>query len=231
MSGKGLNYRNEYWFPPSIWTGETVFIIGGGPSLKGMKLDCLHGQRVIGCNDAYRMGFGHIQRKQSNFPLRPSSSWVQIVLFGDTCWFNHHRDEVVLNRHRFMFISMASQNPCCESVEWMKRLPEGLATRDHKKHIGWNRSTGAGAINLALLLGAKRVVLLGFDMKMSDANEANWHVNEVNTPIPSDYEKFTVGMETIARELPEKYPHAEILNAGPDSALNCFTKVSLESVL
>lgn len=230
MSNKGLNHCNKYWFPPEIWKGETVFIIGGGPSLRGMEFKSLHGERVIGCNDAYRMGYDSIFHNQGLFPLRPYSSWIQVILFGDNCWFAHHRDEIIKQYERYFFISMASQNPNCETVHWMKRQPEGLTTRESKK-IGWNKSTGAGAINLALLLGAKRVVLLGFDMKMGDENQANWHVNEVNTPIPSDYVKFAEGMETIAKELSEKYPDAEILNAGPDSALECFTKVTLESTL
>jgi len=224
---EALHFENEYWFPPALWHGETVFIIGGGPSLKGMDWEALHGQRIIGCNDAYRLGL--IYNNQENFPLRPSS-WIRIILFGDSCWFDHHREEIEPNANRFVFISMASRNPHCEAVRWMKRQPEGLTMPIDRK-IGWNKSTGAGAINLALLLGARRVVLLGFDMKMGEDNQANWHVNEVNTPIPEDYIKFRTGMELIAKELPQKYPHAEVLNAGPDSALKCFPIVSLESLL
>ena len=230
---EGLNFENEYYFPPEIWKDETVFIIGGGPSLKGMEWKNLYGKRVIGCNDAYQLGFKPAYKSpylESCFPLRPTSSWIQIILFGDNCWFAEHRDHIVKREEHHLFISMASQNPHCESVSWMRREPEGLTTRDSGK-IGWNKSTGAGAINLALILGAKRIVLLGFDMKMGKDHQANWHSNEVNQPIPSDYIKFSTGMELIAMQLSDKYPNIEILNAGPDSALDCFEKVNLEEIL
>jgi hypothetical protein len=65
MSGKkgGIETR---WIAPKMWAGGTAFIVGGGPSLKGVDLTPIHHRRVIGVNNAYRMG-----------------NWVDICWFGD----------------------------------------------------------------------------------------------------------------------------------------------------
>jgi hypothetical protein len=60
-----------YWEAPStLWSGEVVYIIGGGPSLKTLDLGVLADRRVIGCNDAYMLG-----------------PWVGICFFGDYGWY------------------------------------------------------------------------------------------------------------------------------------------------
>ena len=58
--------REDAWIPPQIWKGQTVFILGGGPSLNEANLDLIHDRRVIGVNNAYQLG-----------------SWVDVCWFGD----------------------------------------------------------------------------------------------------------------------------------------------------
>lgn len=58
--------REDAFTPPKIWRGQTVFIIGGGPSINDTPLHLLHGRRVIGVNNAYLLG-----------------PWVDVCWFGD----------------------------------------------------------------------------------------------------------------------------------------------------
>ncbi len=47
---------SDLWPIPKIWNKSTVFIIGGGPSLLDIDLSLLHDKRVIGVNQAYKLG-------------------------------------------------------------------------------------------------------------------------------------------------------------------------------
>jgi hypothetical protein len=58
--------KQEAWRIPKMWKGQTVFIIGGGPSLNGTPLHLIHEHRVIGVNCAYMLG-----------------DWVDVCWFGD----------------------------------------------------------------------------------------------------------------------------------------------------
>ena len=112
-------------------------------------------------------------------------------------------------------------------VPWLWFLPrESLGL--HHQSLGWNANTGATAVNLALLLGAKRIFLLGFDMKLSKDGKANWHQNTLDKPDSGIYEtKFIPGFERLQKDLEKKFPGKEIINITDDSALNLFPKVKV----
>jgi hypothetical protein len=87
------------------------------------------------------------------------------------------------------------------------------------------------AINLALLLGASRVFLLGFDMK-TDGGKTNWHdANISKTITDASYHRFEKGFVEIVKDLPVVFPGRQIFNCGTDSRLRAFPKMSLEEAL
>ena len=202
-----------YWIPESIWDGKDVFIIGGGTSLQGFDWSPLHGKNVLGCNDAYALG-----------------DWVDVCVFGDMPWFRKHRE--ALKDFKGIKVAMTGTNPLDSTIKWVHCWPRGLCAGKHRPdRVGWNGCTGAGAINLALRMGAQRVILLGYDMKLGKDETGkvamNWHPNHVDTPDPDFVERFTPGFERIAQDLEKVFPGREVFNAGPDSDLDVFPKVSL----
>lgn len=99
----------------------------------------------------------------------------------------------------------------------------GLSTK--KGTINTNRNSGAAAINLAYHLGAKRILLLGFDMKHKGAR--HWfgeHPKNLNQH--SDYAGFAERFRSI---LPERYG-IEIWNVTRDTALDAFPRYDLDEV-
>ena len=48
----GKKPKYEYGKVNEIWTGETVYLIGGGPSLKNFEWNSLHGKKTIAINKA-----------------------------------------------------------------------------------------------------------------------------------------------------------------------------------
>ena len=231
------------WNIPRIWEGGDVFIIGGGPSVPfqfgvpedvyqdvavGKRLPSayskfmksLHGKHVVGVNNAYLIGL-----------------WIDVAFFGDHSWYLVHRMrlakfpnlKVTCNPR---FDGKTSRNDRVKFVARDREKRFGISPDPSK--VAWNNNSGAAAINLAVHLGAKRIVLLGFDMKGNGAY-THWHGshhrNEKDaTRIKSPpFRRHLKGFPTIARDA--KKMGVEILNASPDSAIDVFPKASLLEVL
>lgn len=193
---------------PRLWNG-TVFVLGGGPSLKEMDLSSIHDQPVIGVNDAFKLGH-----------------WVDVIWFGDSRWYNWNK--YYLNYHPGIVFGCPPTSKIFPKVIQVDRK-EGFGLTSVRHQVVWNKSSGASAINLALHLGAKRVVLLGFDMKVVDGQH-NWHNNHKHFPNTNIYEKrFLPPFEKIASDA--KGLKLEILNATPGSALTLFPMVNLADVI
>lgn len=197
-----------YWKPKAVWEGHDVFIIGGGDSLRTFDWQLLKDERTIGCNTAFLLG----------------ESICKVCIFGDPKWFRKFKDEVV-NYKGVLFTSHSEFRRT--NLDWLFYIPrkvKGLGVDT----LGWNANTGSTAINLALIFGAKRVLLLGFDMHLSKAGKANWHDRPCDNPTNGVYKKFIKGFEQIKRELPKVFPGREIINITDNSDLNLFPKVGVK---
>lgn len=198
------------WRTIDLWRGATVFILGGGPSLSKMDLSSLESRRVIGVNDAFKL----------------KSGLVDICWFTDCRWHKWNKDTLPLFKGLIV-----SGSPCkcvLPGVLKLKRWDKIGLTTDPSQ-VYWNKSSGASAINLALHLGASKVVLLGFDMKMGSSGH-NWHSNHKHVPRSTVYQHlFLPPFEKIAKDA--KVLGLEIVNATPGSALDVFPKVNLLTVL
>lgn len=95
-------------------------------------------------------------------------------------------------------------------------------------------NSGAQAINLATLAGARRLILIGFDMCKGEVDgkpdQVHWHGDHPrplnNAP---SFERFIEGMGKMAADL-----HAdgiEVVNCSAKSALPYWPKRSLEDAL
>lgn len=153
--------------------------------------------------------------------------YVDIVWFGDPSWYEWHeewlRDFGGLKVH-------CSENRWDRNPE-LKRLGRdkskfGLSTKTG--HVCWNKSSGASAINLACLLGAKRIILLGYDMRKIDGQK-NWHQDHKVHQDDAPFKKFLKPFSKIAKDLKEL--GVECLNATEGSAIKQFPIIKLEEVL
>ena len=198
------------WIPVKSWDGEDAFIIGGGDSLKSFDWNLLKSENTIGCNDAFKHGV----------------DVCKVCIFGDVKWFKafelelHHYKGTVFTNATALYRTR---------LDWlwvMKRQPLGL----YNDALGWNYNTGASAVNLALLLGAKRIFLLGFDMQLSKDGKINWHVNKLDKPkaVVKVFPDFLKGFKKLAIDLKTKFPGVEVINITDDSKLNEFPKVGVK---
>ena len=88
-------------------------------------------------------------------------------------------------------------------------------------------NSGAGAIVVAIVGGAKRIILLGYDCQKTQG-KAHWHGDHPKhlgnaNKIDSWGKKFA--------ELNKDYQHIEIINASRETALTCFPQMDLNKCL
>lgn len=201
----------QFWTPPMDWLGETVFIIGGGSSLKGFDWDLIRHQKIIGANDAYSLG-----------------PFVDYCLFADSPWYRVHKEN--FHKAEATMVGLTVQPLDSNYAYWMRREIHGIEKGGF--NLGWFGNTGLSCICLAIAMGAKKICLLGFDMKADEDNgNCNWHENNISTNVPNTYNKFINKAKILKEEMDKHCSDVEVVNCNLDSAMDVWPKVNLESVL
>lgn len=187
--------------PIPKWEGEDAFIIGGGRSLLGFDWPQLEDENTIGCNHAFIHGF----------PI------CKVCVFGDFGFWESSKGELE-SYDGWVVTNYRTMNPP-PWLHFYPRMDDGLGT----DKLAWNSNTGSVAVNLALIMGAKRVFLLGFDMHRKNQNKPHWHDKTIERPTDSMadeiYARFMQGFEIINAALPEVFPGREIINITDGSSL------------
>jgi hypothetical protein len=86
-------------------------------------------------------------------------------------------------------------------------------------------------VNLAMLLGAKRIVLLGYDMKAGARGKKHHHPDHAgrNPTGAAQFKGWVAAFATMAPDLAKA--GVEILNCSRETALDMFPRAKLEDVL
>lgn len=229
------------WQVPRMWEDGDVWIIGGGPSVtkefgipdevvqsvaKGQSppnvyspyMSFLHDKHIIGINVAYMLG-----------------NWVDMVFFGDKGFYLANQNGLAL------FPNLrVSCLPSMGNNSWIKCLPRdteharGISTSP--KLVSWNGNSGAAAISVAAWAGAKRIILLGFDMKLSPTKTQHWHnlygrgeIKEDKKLMALPFARHLRGFDQIAKDA--RKMGIEILNCSPESTITQFPKYSLKELM
>ena len=200
------------WIPKEEFKGEDVYIIGGGPSLEGFNWKKLEDKNTIGCNSAFRLG----------------SRVCNICFFSDPNWFDKFYDMLAEWGGRVVTHHSAMKK---RKEDWLYVMERGTKKGLYKDRLFYGGNSGCGAINLAFLMGAKRVLLLGFDCKPGKDNQPNWHKYQIEAMMPGVHDKFLKGFKTLSEALPVVFPDREVINLTPGSAIpyfpfNTFKKVA-----
>lgn len=102
---------------------------------------------------------------------------------------------------------------------------------DEVGKIGGGGNSGFQALNLAVQLGATRVLLIGFDMH--DRGGVHWYGRNnwvgANNPTDSNFRRWIRALNIAAPVLANR--GVEVVNASPFSDLQCFPKASIEEWL
>lgn len=103
----------------------------------------------------------------------------------------------------------------------------GISTDPERIHTGSN--SGFQALNLAILGGASRILLLGYDMQES-GGKSHWFGDHPGTlKRTSPYAVFRKAFEDAADQIARL--GVEVINCSRETSLTCFPRVALLEVL
>jgi len=183
---------------------QIIYVVGGGPSLKGFDWERLKDKYVIAVNRSYQ-----------------KIPWAQIVYFTDKRFFGWFPD---LISHKGLKISGGKVGHP-DIINYRFTGAGGIDLNSGCLRHGNN--SGYAAINLAIQFGAKIVILLGFDMEIKETS--HWHEGYSITTRPHAYDKMIPHFDSLAEQA--KKLGVTILNASPESRLEAFPKITLEQAL
>jgi hypothetical protein len=199
------------------WVTRTAVIIASGPSLtaEDCELVCqaraADKARVVSVSNAWKLTAG----------------FADVFYAADRRYWKHYLPQMLkagVPRERML--------TCCNvtaSLHQIKRMKaanrKGLGT--YELHTGGN--SGFMGANLAVLYGATRILLLGFDMEDKDDRK------HFDGPHPSPLVQAMPFKEWIKRfedAVPDfKRKGVEVINCSRRTALGCFPRVALAEAL
>jgi hypothetical protein len=222
------------WTIPKIWEGGQCVIIGGGPSivqqfdipesvvqavrLKQVGADAyspylspIHGCHVIAINMAYKLG-----------------NWIDCVFFGDASFLTKCQVDV-LNWEGLRVTNSSNESTYQGRLKIVGRDDKKLGISNYPDKLCWNLNSGGGAIDLAVHFGVKRVILLGFDMKLGEDGKSHWHkyYAPTETMIEQSMQSHIRCFPIIAKDLKGK---VEVINCNPDSAIKDFPRMNFKDI-
>lgn len=197
-----------------VWEGRTVVCIATGPSLTPEQIVTIRaaGVPTIVVNDAYLL-----------------APFADVAYFADVKWWNWHKARPEWKAFAGERCSIWMGPGCCPDVEvhmLKNAMVSGLSLDPGAICTGSN--SGYQALNIAILTGAKRVVLVGYDGRAGPDGRQHFfgeHPDKSHAPYEVTRGRFG---EMVA---PAKKAGVEILNATPKSWVECFPMVSLAESL
>jgi len=168
---------------PCLWENSTVYILGGGPSLLDQDLSLIYNKRVIGVNQAYKLG-----------------NWIDVCWYGDKQWYPSQLPNINSFKGLILTCSAEAQEPRrYKNVNYIGRGAQSGIYTEKNTHIAWNGNSGASAVNVAWWFGADRVVLIGFDCQLPEDKRngrTHWHddygkrINKRTGQLIDNYSRF-----------------------------------------
>lgn len=194
---------------------DTCFIIGGGPSLLKYIPDkkVLVDKNIITTNNAYSL-----------FPN------ALVAHFADKSWWGW-------NKEKFLPTFKNDITTCAhrKSEDYDKKRITIFLNGDKKGGISTDKNklngnnTGHQAINLAVHLGFKKIILVGFDMDPK-ARQSHWHNEHRRTTNTGNYEGTMIpGMKQIVPY--QKELGFKVYNINKESNLKCFDFADIKEFL
>lgn len=186
---------------------DTIVCIASGASLTQADVDyCRNKARVLVVNDNYR--------------LAPWADWLYAC---DGAWWRVYASDV---QDTFAGECWTRDQPAADKygLHWIESSPEPGLSRDPWL-IREGKNSGYQAINLAYHFGAKRIVLLGYDMGGS-----HWFGEHPQSlPVKSNYDAFRREFPALARDL--KAEGVEVINCSRNTILDVFRQSTVGKVL
>lgn len=201
---------------PKIFSADDrVVIAASGPSLRVEDLSYCRGRvKLIAVNDAWRL-----------------APWGNLLYGGDFRWVDYYNGVPGFHGEKWTQDERAAKK---YDWNWVKAISEnnpGNGLSFNPRWIRTGHNSGYQALNLALLMGAQKIFLLGYDMQKADGGRREYFFDDYPAAInlPSDYQIFINKFREAVDSL--EHFNAKVINCTPGSAMDCFPMMSLREAL
>ncbi len=197
------------------WPGETFVLLGCGPSLTAEDVEYCRGRaRVVCINTAYQL-----------------APWADVLFASDWKWWKWHRDATAT----FAGLKYTVRDP--SKRRWYPdalhlRAMMGSDFQTDPSCLGTPArglsSSGYLAINLAVHLGAVRILLLGYDLCRDTQGRSHFfgeHPDGIKPPLSGFVTAFN------ALVAPLRKVGVTVVNCSRHTVLQTFPRMSLEAAL
>lgn len=200
------------------WPERTAFVVASGPSLTAEDCALLREHRakdscrVVSVSNAWKL----------------CSPWADAYYAADRRYWMSYFDPM-----RKANIPLARMWTQCSSTVDACGVRRVRAV--NKPGLGdgvlyTNSNSGAMGIGLAVLFGAKRIVLLGMDMQLGPNGKKHFDGNHPAPLVQSMcFEDWRNRLKILSQDASKR--GITILNASRATALTCFKRVTLEETL
>lgn len=174
----------RFWKIPKLFPGKTILLVATGPSMSDLDLEPAKGLcPTIAINNA----------------SITTAPWADFYFFGDNRWWRWYKDSIPASFPGRIITTSAA------------KFTDGRVLRINKEYnapLSWDPlavsglDSGTIAINVAVLLGAKRIVLAGYDMAFAEDGRAHHHEDHPEPTREQHYiEKFQPQYPPLLAEL------------------------------
>lgn len=197
-------------FAPAQWSeDEVAVLVASGPSITQEDVDyCREKARVLVVNDCYKL-----------------APWADALYACDPAWWTLHEGAPAFKGQRWTQSKKAAE---LWNLSWITGdHRSGLSLEPELIHFGHN--SGYQALNLAVLFGVKKIILLGYDMKRTNGKE-HWfgdHPPKLKVAIP--FPMFLKAFDSVGPDL--ERAGVNVINCTRETALTCFPKAELRETL
>lgn len=195
------------WDVPPMWQGQTVAVMASGSSMSQAAADCVQ----------------HLPRVTVNSTFRLARD-ADVIYAGDAKWWNANADALACPGIKAAIEIRPGIVPADLPADVVVLRNTGRDGYDAAGGMRTLDNSGAVALQIAVHARAARVLLLGFDYRGE-----HWHgphAKALGNPDAPYLRKCVARFRALARGIP-----VEVLNCSPDSALDCFPKVTIEDAL
>lgn len=210
--------RPDWWLD---WSEETAALVASGPSAAKANIEALRGRaKVVVINESWQL-----------------APWADVLYACDTKWWKLRLGVPKFNGLKVCHVDLKSRQDvdiirAFPKVRWVHvdRWGDQLLT-ERPGYLGAGGNSGFQALNLAVQFGAKKILLIGYDMTI--AHGEHWHARHpmpLSNPHPQqNLPRWRKSLDGSAGRL--RALGVEVVNASPVSELKAFPKMSVEEAL
>ena len=198
---------------PCLWPDSTIVCLGSGPSLTQADVDaCRDRARVVAIKDAVRL-----------------APWADVLYGagadagGDT-WWKRYGPTLTFPGMRYCL------DPQARAWASVLRVRGERGLTDHRDGLATGGHSGYQAINLAVHLGARRIVLLGYDAQATGGQDHFFGSHQ------HGHSRRALPYGLFKHHFPAIVPALEargvvVVNASRETALTLFPRMTIAEAL